>query len=97
MCATPVMAQHAMDIYDHRGEFAMLPYIMNNATPHQSNEEWLKTGQLHLRDGSTINHRKYAYSFSWQEDGEHRAHQRPAAMPVDGRPDVSDQAPNPYG
>ena len=83
-----------MEIYDRRGEFAMLPYIVQNAAPHQSNEEWLKTGQLHLMDGSTINHRKHAYSFSWHEDDEPRAHQRPAAMPVDGRPDISARAPN---
>ena len=97
MCATPVMAQHAMDIYDHRGEFAMLPYIMRNAAPDKSNEAWLQNGQLHLMDGSTIIHRKHAYIFSWHEDGEHHEHQRPAAMPVDGRPHVPDQAHNLQG
>ena len=94
MYTTRAMAQHAMDIYDHLGEFAMVPFMMKNTAPDQSNEAWLQNGQLHLLDGSSIIHRKHAYIFSWYEDSDHYEHQRPAAMPVGGRPHVPDQDPN---
>ena len=97
MPSTTIMAQHAKDIYDRLGEFAMLPYIMRNADQNQPEEDWIQNGQLHLIDGSTINHRKHAYVFSWYQDGEHQSHERPAAMPVNGRPHPSDQTPNQYG
>ena len=95
------MAQQALDIYDQRGEFAMLPFIMAHVRPKQDPDEehceWTEQGYLLLDDGSDVTHRRGSYLFGWREhaSGKQTHAERSSQMPDQGRPDPTGVDPIP--
>ena len=60
------LAQQALDTYDRKGEFAMLPFIMNNVrSSEDSHHNWLQDGFCLLDDASDIIHSHGKYTFGW--------------------------------
>ena len=81
------LSQQALEIYDQKGEFAMLPFAMNNVyTSEDAPHDWEKRGYCLLDDGSDITHYNGQYMFGWH-NGETETHtKRFSAMPEHGRP-----------
>ena len=99
--SSATLAQQALEIYDARGEFAMLPFTMDRARPKDQGDDdhgdWIDRGYLLLDDGSDITHLNGTYMFGWHstETG-HQTHvQRHSAMPDDGRPSPTRSNPLP--
>ena len=92
------LAQQALEIYHQKGEFAMLPFIMNNFRPSEENKpDWQERGYCQLDDGSDVVHHKGKYIFGWhnQETGKQTHTQRYSAMPDNGRPEPTKTAETP--
>lgn len=89
------LAETALAILDARGEFAMLPYLMDNAEPGVDDKDWREEGHLELADGSQVKHGKGQYEFRWPNgaNGDDVCQQRPAAMPESGRPEPTGTHP----
>ena len=84
------LAQQALNLYDQRGEFAMMTFMMNNIrTSEDGPYHWQQNGYCALDDGSDILHQNGKYTFGWynQETGKQTTHQRFSAMPNNGRPE----------
>ena len=95
------LAQQALEVYDQKGEFAMLPFAMAHCRPKDEadddHSDWTERGYLLLDDGSDITHLGGCYHFGWhsRETGFETHVQRPSAMPDDGRPEPTSPTPRP--
>ena len=88
--SSATLSQQALDIYDQSGEFAMLPFMMNNVRPSTNDaENWEQRGYCQLDNGSAIVHAHEKYTFSWynRETGEQSYTEHYSAMPETGRPE----------
>ena len=84
------LAQQALDVYDRRGEFAMLPFMMANMSPAEdSGANWQNRGYGLMDDGSDIVHQDGRYAFGWHdpETDKETTAERFSAMPDHGRPE----------
>lgn len=81
------LSQQALQIYDQKGEFAMITFAMNNVyTSEDVPHDWEQRGYCRLDDGSDITHYNGQYMFGWH-NGEAETHaKRFSAMPEHGRP-----------
>ena len=96
----PTLAEQALRIYDDKGEWAMLTFVMTNARPTETSEQramWTEYGSLLLDDGSDLIHGQGEYKFGWggRRIGRQARATRPAMMPASGRPDIPDLEPQP--
>ena len=92
------LAQQALEVYHKKGEFAMLPFMMNNVRPsEETNQNWQERGYCLLDDGSVVIHNDGQYTFGWHDqNSDKETHtQRYSAMPDNGRPEPTktDQTP----
>ena len=92
------LAQQALNVYDRKGEFAMLPFMMENMSPAEdSGANWQNHGYSLMDDGSDIVHHDGRYAFGWHDpetDRETTA-ERFSAMPDHGRPEPTKTAITP--
>lgn len=79
-------AQEALQLLDHRGEFAMVSFLMGRVDPDAEGGDWLTGGVCALDDGSVVYHQELSYAFEWQDNGEVVREQRGAVMTATGRP-----------
>ena len=81
------LSQQALEIYDQKGEFAMITFAMNNVyTSEDVPHDWEQRGYCLLDDGSDITHYNGQYMFGWH-NGETETHaMRFSAMPEHSRP-----------
>ena len=81
------LSQQALEVYDQKGEFAMITFAMSNVyTSEDVPQDWEQRGYCLLDDGSSITHYNGQYLFVWH-NGETETHaKRFAAMPENGRP-----------
>ena len=69
-----ILAQQALNIYDRKGEFAVLPFMMNNIKPtHEAKPDWLERGCCLMDDGSDIVHHGGSYVFGWHDPEQQQA------------------------
>ena len=81
------LSQQALQIYDLKGEFAMLPFAMNNVyTSENVPHDWETRGYCLLDDGSDITHYNGKYLFGWHNREKETHAERFSAMPEHGRP-----------
>ena len=83
------LAQQALDIYDHKGEFAALPFMMANITSaDDAHANWTENGYCLMDDGSDVVHHAGVYVFGWHssDTGYQTSARRFSAMPDHGRP-----------
>ena len=83
------LAQQALAIYDRKGEFAVLPFMMANITSaDDAHANWTENGYCLMDDGSDVVHQAGAYVFGWHspDTGHQVSAQRFSAMPDHGRP-----------
>ena len=85
------LAQQALALLDERGEYALLPFLMDHHDPEAHPGWWREHGVCYLLDGSTVEHESGEYAFAWQDGEVFRRHARPSAMPDHGRPDPSNR------
>ena len=83
------LAEKALRIYDSRGEFATLPFLMASIRAIAEPGCWIQDGFCLLEDGSKVQHRHGRYTFTWHDPATNQrtSVQRRSAMPDDGRPD----------
>ena len=81
------LSQQALEVYDQKGEFAMITFAMNNVYVSEDVPiDWEQRGYCLLDDGSDISHYNGQYMFGWHK-GEAETHaKRFSAMPENGRP-----------
>ena len=89
-------AQQAVQIYDQKGEFAMLPFIMANIDSwDEAPLNWAEQGYCLLDDSSDVVHYDQKYTFGWYDQHTNKqVHvERPASMPDNGRPEPTRTSP----
>lgn len=91
MTMPATLAEQAVNIFDKRGEFAMIAFIMARISPREPPAPWLQHGLCTLEDLSTVLHHNGRYHFS-PTPGDPNPAVRTAAMRTEQRPEPM---PNP--
>ena len=91
------LAQQAMEIYQQRGEFAMVTFAIVNMRATDEPDRWTSDGYCQLDDGSTILHQDGEYQIGWTNPdiATHHLVRLPSTMPPKGRPSPVNTDPAP--
>ena len=84
------LAQQSMKLFDQRGEFAMIPFLMQRASAEPPASDWRIYGFCLMADHTLVIHQDGEYTFTWTApDGAACIYTRPAAMKSQQRPDTA--------
>ena len=98
LAPSTTLAQQALTLYDEKGEFAMLPFLMANVSAAEDvAQNWHERGYCLMDDGSDVIHHGGRYAFGWHNPatGKQTCTERFAAMPEHGRPNPTKTAETP--
>ena len=84
------LAQQSMKLFDQRGEFAMILFLMQQASAEPPASDWRIYGFCLMADYTLVIHQDHEYTFTWTApNGAACIYTRPAAMKPQQRPDTA--------